>query len=278
MQRLRQPADVVEGGLSHLANLAQVGPHRRVRRRLLRHSSQHRAHRRQQLAELVVQFARQLAQRGLARGDESARQVLARVGQRGQLAEETPVRSDQQQAGGDDGPERRRQEPVGLALHPVVDRLRLPRGLFLPLVVLDQQPRHRGADRRLPRLQRQLHLRARLRFLALPGEREDAIGRVPELLHRAGQILALLRRLIGHRRGPLARQRIVQIAADALELRRPRGQRIPGFGIQHVAHRQPQLVQIVLDPQQLQRFTPVAIRQFGLQPAQSLDLPETYHE
>ena len=92
--------------------------------------------------------------------------------------------ANQQQAGGDDGPQRGGQEPVGLALDPVVDGLGLPRGLFLALVVLHQQTRHGGADGRLPCLQRQLHLRARLRFLARVGEREDAIRRRPRTAAR----------------------------------------------------------------------------------------------
>jgi hypothetical protein len=71
----------------------------------------------------------------------------------------------------------------------------------------------------------------------------------------------------------LATQRVVQICANALELRGPRRQRIGLIVVQHVAHRQGQRVQIVLDAKQLQRVFPVAVHQIVLQFAQAGDLP-----
>ena len=73
-----------------------------------------------------------------------------------------------------DGHERHGQEPVHLARHAVVDRLRLLCRLFLLGVVLDEQPRHGGTERGLPGLQRHLHLRARLGVLAGIRQLEDA--------------------------------------------------------------------------------------------------------
>ena len=54
--------------------------------------------------------------------------------------------------------------------------------------------------------------------------------------------------------GAFQPQRVIQIRVDALELRGPRDQRIRLVGIQHVSHRQPHRIQIVLDAQQLQRI------------------------
>ena len=141
--------------------------------------------------------------------------------------EQPPVRANQVQAGGDDRRQRRGEEPVDLPLHPAVDVLHLLRGLLLGLVVLHEQPRHRGAERRLPRLQRQLDLRARLVFLSGARQREDAVRRRPRTARaRLARYCALLRRPPRQRHRSLLLQRIVQIEADAIELRRPRGERI----------------------------------------------------
>ena len=86
MQRLRQAADVVERRLRDLADLAQLGPQRRAVRRVSAGAAEHRAHRGQDLAELVVQLARDLAQRRFARGDQLLRELAALVRQRRQLA------------------------------------------------------------------------------------------------------------------------------------------------------------------------------------------------
>ena len=68
-------------------------------------------------------------------------------------------------------------------------------------------------------------------------------------------------------------QRVVKIGANALKLRRPRRQRVRFVIVKHVAHRQRQQVQIVLNAEQLQRIFPVAIDQIVLQFAQARDLP-----
>ena len=170
--------------LRDLADLAQVGSQRRALRRLLAGAAEHRADRGQDLAELVVQLARDLAQRRLARGDQLLRQLAPLVRERGEPREQPAVRANQVQARRDDRRQRRGEEPVDLALHLAVDVLHLLRRLLFGLVVLDEQPRHGGAERRLPRLQRQLDLRARLRLLSGARQREDAIDRVPELRER----------------------------------------------------------------------------------------------
>ena len=43
--------------------------------------------------------------------------------------------------------------------------------------------------------------------------------------------------------------------------------------VQHVAHRQPELIQVVLDAQELQRIPAVSIDHLALEHAQARDLP-----
>ena len=83
---------------------------------------------------------------------------------------------------------------------------------------------------------------------------EDAIGRVPELRDGLGEVLRLLRRPARDGDGLLLRERVVQIGTDALERRGPGGQRIRLATVQHVAHREAELIEIILNAQQLQRF------------------------
>ncbi len=96
--------------------------------------------------------------------------------------------------------------------------------------------------------------------------------RVPELLERGRQELALLRRLARECHLTLLFQGIVQIEPDAIELRGPGGERIRLGCIEHVAHRERELIEIVLDAEQLQRVAAIAIGELGLQPSQTRDL------
>ena len=217
-----------------------------------------------------MQLPGDLAQRRFARGDQLLRQLAPSIGERGELGEQPPVRPDQVQAGCGNGGERGGEEAIHLSLDVGVDVLHLLRGLFLGRVVLDEQPRDRGAERRLPRLQRQPDLGARFRLLSGAGQVEDAVRGVPELRHRGWPGTATCS---GGPAGTsdlfLALQRVVQIEADAIELRRPRDQRIGLAGVQHVAHRERELIQIVLDAQQLQRVAAVPIGEIGLQTSQA---------
>ena len=81
--------------------------------------------------------------------------------------EQPPVGANQVQAGRGDRDERRGEEPVDLPLHA---GRRCPATCCAVCSSLslfcDQQPRDRGAERRLPRLQRQPDLRARLVLVA----------------------------------------------------------------------------------------------------------------
>ena len=120
-----------------------------------------------------------LAQRRLARGDQLCASSRRSSDSVASSREQPPVRANQVQAGRDDRRQRRGQEPVDLPLHLAVDVLDLLRRLLFALVVLHEQPRDGGAERRLPRLQRQLDLRARLVLLPVAGQLEDAVRRRP---------------------------------------------------------------------------------------------------
>ncbi len=64
-------------------------------------------------------------------------------------------------------------------------------------------------------------------------------------------------------------QRIIQVPLDPLKLRRPRLQGIRLAGVEHVVHAQAQRVKVVLDAQQLQGVSPVAVDDVALQLSQA---------
>ena len=113
-----------------------------------------------------MQFPRDMAQRRLLRGNQLLRQIAALFRQHSKLREQLPVRIDHIQAGEQDRQQRRAQKHIHLPLHAIINLADLQVGLLLALVVLHQKPRHRRAQRRLPRLQREPDLRAR--FVRLP--------------------------------------------------------------------------------------------------------------
>ena len=61
--------------------------------------------------------------------------------------------------------------------------------------------------------------------------------------------------------------------ADAVELGLPRGQGIRFAAVEHVAHGEPELIEVVLDAEQLEGVPAVSIRELRLQPAQAGNLP-----
>ena len=122
--------------------------------------------RRENLPELVVQLARNVQQRGLLRGDQLLRQFAALLRQVRQPLEQQPVRANEIQAGEHDGHQRRQQEQQHLPLHAIVNLLDALSRLLFGFVVGYQLPRHRDAQRRLMRLQRDPNLAAGLVFIA----------------------------------------------------------------------------------------------------------------
>ena len=190
----------------------------------------------------------------------------------GELREQPPVRANQVQAGRDDGGQRGGEEPVDLPLHLAVDVLHLLRRLLFGLVVLHQQPRDRVLSAAC-RACSDSRIWARASSPARRAPARRCGRRRPRTARRElARYCALLRRPPRQRHRFLLLQRVVQIEADAIELRRPGGERIGLVGIEHVAHRQRELIQIVLDAQQLQRVAAVAIGQLGLQTPQAGDL------
>ena len=188
---------------------------------------QHGADRRQNLAELVVQLARDGAERVLLHRDQLLRQLAAPLRKRRHLLEHPPVVLDQVQPGGRNHHQHGRQKQVDVALRRArKSRCVCAAACLFALVVLHQQARHRGAERRLPRLQREADPRARLSASSVCGQREDAVERIPELRHAsrpgtgAGRAGSRAARLL------LARHGVFQVGADALELALPGGQRI----------------------------------------------------
>ena len=220
-----------------------------------------------------MQLARHLSERRLACRDELLRHLPALVRQLRQRREQSAVRSDQVCARDQDRGEGGGQEPVHLPLDPAINRLNLLGGLALALVVLDEQPRHRGAERRLPGLKRETDLRPRFFFVPLGRQCEHPIDGIPELCNRTDQVLPLLGCLArdGHFLLPL--QRIIEIGAYPQELGRPGCERVLSLTIEHVAHRQAERVEIVLDAQQLKRVPATPIDEVGLQAPQPGDLP-----
>src|SRR5208283_3854460 len=68
-----------------------------------------------------------------------------------------------------------------------------------------------------------------------------------------------------HRQVLLQLESIVQVPLDPLKLRGPRLQGIRLAGVEHVVHAQTQRVKVVLDAQQLQRVSSVAVDDVALQ-------------
>ena len=86
------------------------------------------------------------------------------------------------------------------------------------------------------------------------------------------QALLLRHRPLGRREVALGGDRLRQIQLAALEGLPPRDDRVRLGAFRHVADRQRQLRQVVLDAQQLQRIEPVALADAGLLVAQLPDL------
>src|SRR3984893_16636410 len=91
MQRLRETANTFQRSLHDLKTLLQIRPQRRTFRRMGSRTSQHGPDRGKNLAEFIVQFARDVAQRGFLRGNQFLRQFAATLGNLGQAREQSPI-------------------------------------------------------------------------------------------------------------------------------------------------------------------------------------------
>lgn len=105
------------------------------------------------------------------------------------------------------------------------------------------------------------------------GQGEDTVNGIPELGHGTGQKRTLLGRATGGSESGLEAHGIVEVSADTLELRRPRGQRVGFIAADHVAHGHSKQIEIILDAEQLQRVLAIPVDQFRLQLAEAGNLP-----
>jgi len=179
------------------------------------------------------------------------------------------------EAGDDDGGEGRGEESVDLPLGLIVDARDARRRPSFTGVVVDQEPRDGGSEGGLPRLERQSDFHPRVRLVSVARQGKDAVRRVPELRQRVDQVLPLLRRAAGGSKLRFTPQGVVEIAANPLKRHRPGRERIrlSALGVEHVPHGETERVEIVLNPQQLQRVLPVAIGERDLELSHPADLP-----
>ncbi len=139
------------------------------------------ADRGQHLPKFVVQFARDVPQRGFLRRNQLLCQIAALRREHLDLRKQPAVIADQVQAGEHNRQQDRGQEKIELALHAIVNFRDSPRRQLLGFVVLHQQPRNRRTQRSLPRLQRVAHLLPRRVFVVLRLI-EHPLARIPELV------------------------------------------------------------------------------------------------
>src|SRR5207248_5638103 len=212
----------------------------------------HGANRSKDLPELVVQFAGDVAQRGLLSGNKFLGQFAAALRDFLQAGKQTPVPANQRKAAQKNREQGGGQKDVDLAAYAVVDLDDALSGLLFVLAVLNQQTGDRAAQRSLPLLQGILDLLAGIFFFSPAGQSKDAIHGVPKLGERTGQKRALLGSAAAGGESRFQTHSVIQIGADAFELRRPGRQRIRLVAADHVAHGYGEQVQVILDTEQLE--------------------------
>src|ERR1700733_13898345 len=94
MQRLREAAHLVESLLRDLGDFTKVRAQGRAFGQLLSSARQHGADSGKNLTKLIVQFARDVTQRGFLHGDQLLREFAALRGERRELYEQTAVPAD----------------------------------------------------------------------------------------------------------------------------------------------------------------------------------------
>src|SRR5215467_536693 len=99
MQRLRKRPNVIQRGLRNFLDFFQVGVKRGSLSRLFAGSAQHRANGGKYLPKFVVEFARNVPQRGFLRGNQLLRQIAALLGKLGEARKDLAVAANQVQAG-----------------------------------------------------------------------------------------------------------------------------------------------------------------------------------
>src|SRR5580704_8047897 len=179
MQRLRKATSIFESLLRDVTNFVQFFPNGGSIRHLLFSAAEQRAYSRQGLAEFVMKFPGNMAQGGFLSGDQLPREFTPLTGERRQPLEQTAIRMNQIEAGGQDRGERCSKKKVDLALDSIVSLQHLRRRFSLAFVIFDKE-----ASERLPRavLRGEVHHRDRREFVQTPLTRPRA-GAVHQ--HRA---------------------------------------------------------------------------------------------
>ena len=139
VQGLRERSDLFERGLRHLLDLPQIGLiGARFGRSAALRASQHGSDGGENLAELIVQLAREGAEGILLGGDQLLRQLAAEMGEIFHPIEHAPIVVEQVDAVQHHHNQHRREEDVHVPLGAPVDRSGVFGGAFLALVVLHQ--------------------------------------------------------------------------------------------------------------------------------------------
>ena len=200
-------------------------------------------------------------------------EIAALLREIAELREETAIPANQIEAGQEDREQSGGKEGVHLALHPIVNRANLRGGLLLVLIVLHQQARNGGAERGLTRLERKTNLGSGFGLLSITRDGKGAVDRIPKLRERLLKIYGLLRITFGHAELIFDLQCAGEVGADALELSLPGDQRVGLVVVEHVPHGEAQGIQVILNPEKLERIAAIMLDQIVLQFAQRGNLP-----
>src|SRR5579859_5988788 len=249
VQGLGEAAHAFQRRLDGFKHFLQVGAQRGAFGSMGSGAAQHGAYSGQDLSELVVQFSRNVAQSGFLRGDQFLGKFAAAIRNLLHAGKEAAVPADQGQSVEQNCKQRACEKDINLPPHTVVNLNDALPCLLLVLAVLHEEAGDGCAEGRLPLLQGKLDLLAGLLLFAFLRECKDAVDGVPELSERAAQERALLGSAAGGGETSLKPHGVIEIGANALELRRPCRQGIRLVAADHVTHGHGEQIEIVLDPQ-----------------------------
>ena len=195
----------------------ELGRERRVSGDVPPGAAEERADGGDDLAEVVVQLARDRPLHVFLDAQRPPRQRSKLAGDGGDLGEGATVRGDDPGADAGSHEQQGEDEQQDLAPDLVVDGA-VGRGrLFLPAVVDDEELRDQPVEGTMFGNERGADLLPRRRFVG-PAEAEHAVDVTPVLRHRLVQAL-LLRRLARRDERALERRRLLEVAADAVHCR-----------------------------------------------------------
>ncbi len=138
MKCLRERPDIVQCRLRDLLHFFQIRAQGRAFRGVLTRAAQHRTDRRQDLAELIVEFAGNVPKSGFLCRDQFLRQIAALLGKFCQARKNLAITANQIQARHNNGDERCREKSVQLALNTIVNPSDAGGGLLLAFVVFHE--------------------------------------------------------------------------------------------------------------------------------------------